>query len=198
MRLRLPDRQPVDYQVARDNHTWRDHMLRVQMTASLLAWLNPVTVIDPACGDGSIVAAAHALRPMEGAYLADISRPNFYKVGTEMRPVLPPNLRVACQTIEETLRDPFTFDVVVLTEILEHVEDPVEILKMARDRATFLVASSPFFMDEATLDVNHEHLWQFDISGYSEMLEEAGWTGIVTVPIHLTEFMYDFQLWAAK
>lgn len=198
MRLRLPDRKPVNYQVARDNTTWRDHVLRVHVTASLLSWMNPTTVIDPACGDGSIVAAAHAIKPIDGAYLADISRPNFYKVGSEMRSLLPPNLRVACQTLEETLADPFTFDVVVLTEILEHVEDPVAVLRQARERASFLVASSPMFMDPNDRDPNPEHLWQFDVAGYDEMLAEAGWNSTVIMPIRLVEHMYDFQVWAAK
>lgn len=198
MRLRLPTRNPVDYQVARDNAVWPDHRLRVQLTASLISWLAPVTIMDPAAGDASIVAAAHALRPIEGAFLADISRPNFYRFGAELRPSLPPNLRVACQRIEESLRDPFQFDVIVLTEILEHVEDPVSILRMARDRATTLVASSPLMVGSDYLDPNPEHLWQFDAVGYEEMLEEAGWHPIVAMPTHLREHMYDFQIWAAR
>ena len=198
MRLRIPGREPVDYQVARDNHVWPDHMLRVKITACLLSWVKPVTVIDPACGDGSVVAAAHQLAPIEGAFMSDISRPNFYRIGTELRPILPPNLRVACQTIEESLRDPFTFDAVILTEILEHVEDPVAILKMARERATFLIASSPVFLGDNVLDPNPEHLWMFDADGYHEMLVEAGWDEFAFVPLHLSEFQYDFQLWAAK
>ena len=198
MRLRLPDRDPVDYQVERSNSQWHDHVLRVQVTSALISWIRPVTILDPAAGDGSIVAASHRLVPIEGAYVADISRPNFYKLGAAMRPLLPPNLRVACQTIEETLADDFQFDVVVLTEILEHVEDPVSILKMARERASFLVASSPVFLDANHLDSNPEHLWMFDANGYAEMLKEAGWDEFVFIPIHLADFPYDFQLWAAK
>lgn len=199
MMRRIPGRVPGHYQVMRDNHAWSDHMLRVGLTAQLLAWTQPVTVIDPAAGDGSVVAAAHSLRPIEGAFLSDISRPNFYRLGAELRPSLPPNLRVACQTIEESLADPFGFDAVVLTEILEHVEDPVEILRMARGRATTLIASSPLFAsDESEEDPNPEHLWMFDADGYHQMLEEAGWGHVVFVPVNLVEFQYDFQLWVAK
>ena len=198
MRLALPNREPVDYQVARDNHQWNDHMLRVSVTASLLSWLRPVTVMDPACGDASVVRAAHGMRSINAAFLSDISKPNFYRVGVEFRPELPAELRVDCLSIEDALRDPGVFDAVVLTEILEHVEDPVAILKMARERATWVVASSPLYLDDSILDPNPEHLWQFDAVGYEEMLTEAGWTPSVFMPVHLSEYVYDFQIWAAK
>lgn len=199
MRLRLPGQRGADYQVPRDNRQWPDHVLRMTMTASLLSWLRPATVIDPACGDASIVITAHALNPMQKALLNDISKPNFYRIGTELRPILPEELQVSCVPIEDALMAaPATFDTVVLTEILEHVENPVDILKMARVRASTLIASSPVFLDDSILDDNPEHLWQFDAAGYQEMLTEAGWTTFAFVPIHLTEFPYDFQLWAAR
>lgn len=200
MRLRLDRSAPsaADYQVTRRNETWRDHVLRTQITGSLISWLHPNTVIDPAAGDGSIVQEAHAINPIDGALLGDISRPNFYLLGAEKRPNLPPNLRVVCQTIEETLSDPYHFDLCVLTEILEHVEDPVDILRRARERADFLVASSPLWVSDQFLDTNPEHLWMFDAEGYDEMLGEAGWSTIVFIPVHLKEFMYDFQIWAAR
>jgi hypothetical protein len=49
------------------------------------------------------------------------------------------------------------------------------------------------------MDVNPEHLWQFDIHGYGEMLEEIGWRPITCLPVSLTspQFMYDFQIWGA-
>jgi hypothetical protein len=199
VRLRLPPRQPFDYQVRRDNFTWADHVLRVQLTGALISWFAPDTIIDPACGDGTIVAAAHRARPIEAARMADISRPNFYYVGGEMRGSLPSKMTVACQTIEETLAEDNFFDLIVLTEILEHVEDPTAILKMARKRANVVVASSPLFRDESRLDDNPEHLWQFDIEGYGEMIEEAGWAPITCLPVSLTppQFIYDFQIWAA-
>lgn len=199
MRLRLRDRPPVDYQVARDNHVWPDHMLRVQITAALLAWGRPVTVIDPAAGDGSIVAAAHKLHAIDGVYLSDISMPNFYRLGTELRDQFPPNnFKAACQTIEEALSGDDHFDAVVLTEILEHVEDPVAILKLARAKADMLIASSPVFLGDETLDPNPEHLWMFDADGYHEMLVESGWSEFAFLPMHLREFVYDFQIWAAR
>jgi len=200
VRLRLPGTRGVDYQVKRDNYTWGDHILRVQMTGAMIAWFTPDTIMDPACGDGTIVAAAHRMRPIAGAYLNDISRPNFYHFGTTMKPWLPEDLRCSCVPIEEALlRDDF-YDVVVLTEILEHVEDPVNLLRLARQRAHRLVASSPLFVNEHLIDRNPEHLWQFDATGYEEMLKEGGWDPVTFVPISFTEpaYEYTFQLWGAQ
>ena len=200
MRRRLPPRPPVDYQVKRDNFSWADHVLRVQLTGALISWFAPDTILDPACGDGTIVAAAHRARPIAAARMADLSRPNFYFVGSEMRGILPDNLSVACQSIEETLAEDRNYDVVVLTEILEHVEDPVAILRMARQRANVVIASSPLIMDNGQIDDNPEHLWQFDAPGYEEMLIEGGWQPIAFAPVHLVpkQFIYDFQLWGAQ
>jgi len=200
VRLRLPARAPFDYQVRRDNYVWPDHVLRVQLTAALISWFLPETILDPACGDGTIVAAANRVRPIVGAHMADISMPNFYHVGTTMRPFLPENLTCSHSSIEETLNEGKFFDLVVLTEILEHVEDPVAILRMARKCAKYVVASSPIFVDNTRIDENPEHLWQFDAPGYSEMLVEGGWDPITFIPVTLMppQFIYDFQIWGAQ
>jgi hypothetical protein len=200
VRLRLPQRKPFDYQVKRDNYRFGDHVLRVQLTGALIAWFMPDTVMDPAAGDGTIVAAAHRVRPISGAYLNDVSRPNFYFFGTTMRPWLPDQLDARCLPIEDALSEDRQFDLVVLTEILEHVEDPVSILRMARQRATCLVASSPLFADDGLIDWNPEHLWQFDAVGYEQMLKEGGWDPVTFIPISFTDpnYEYTFQLWGAK
>ena len=199
MRLRLPPRQDFDYQVVRDNYTWADHILRVQVTAGMIAWFGPGSVIDPACGDGSIVATANHLNPIDRAFLSDISKPNYDHL-TGNTGVLPPIVRLGCQTIEQALSADGHYDLVVLTEILEHLEDPVAILRMARSRADRLVASSPLFHDDSVLDDNAEHLWQFDSIGFSSMLEEAGWEPVAFVPVHFTmpQFPYTFQIWGAR
>jgi len=125
---------------------------------------------------------------------------NFYHVGTTMRPHLPDELSCAHDSIEETLTSGRYFDLVVLTEILEHVEDPVGILRLARGCAKNLVASSPLFTDASSLDTNPEHLWQFDAPGYEEMIKEGGWNPVTFVPISFTNpgYFYTFQLWGAE
>lgn len=204
MRLRLPDRAEFNYQVLRDNRTWRDHVLRTNITGALLAWTaDGGSVIDPACGDGSIVMAAHRTHGLDRVVLGDISIPNYTHV-LGVRKLdsdaifLPLTTTIVHGDLEQTLASPEHFDVVVLTEILEHVEDPVGILRLAHERADRLIASSPIFeVADGQVDSNPEHLWQFDQAGYDEMLREAGWQPKTFVPIHFADFYYDFQLWGA-
>jgi hypothetical protein len=200
VRLRLPPRPPVDYQVRRSNYAWADHVLRVQLTGALISWFCPDTVLDPACGDGSIIMSANRARPISAARLADISKPNCdYIESMEAASYLPAKYSVVCQSVEETLSEDRFYDMIVLTEILEHVEDPVHLMKLARAHAKIVVASSPLIPDDGTMDDNPEHLWQFDIHGYGEMLEESGWHPITCLPVSLTppQFIYDFQIWGA-
>ena len=81
----------------------------------------------------------------------------------------------------------------MLTEILEHLEDPESLLRLARLKGQRLLVSSPE-MRPGQIDSNPEHLWQFDGEGYEAMLNETGWKSVHKS--HLTfRSMYDFQIW---
>jgi hypothetical protein len=145
--------------------------------------------------------SAHNARDITAARLADISKPNCdFVESLAAAQYLPKQYSVVCQSLEETLSEARFYDLIVLTEILEHVEDPVAMLRLARAHANTVVASSPLLMDDGRIDDNPEHLWQFDAMGYSQMLEEAGWRPITCVPVSLmpVQFTYDFQIWGAQ
>lgn len=192
VRLRLERTGQVDYQVERHNSDWPDHLARTNVTAGLIAWLQPGSVLDPACGDASIDFAAARLHGFE-ARLGDISQPNVDAVAKSMWPGWSVVLGDALTTIARSGKA----DVVVLTEILEHVEDPDSILRAARKVGGFLVASSPMMRDRQ-VDTNEEHLWQFDQDGYLEMLVQAGWQAFNKTIIYLPAFQYDFGVWVAQ
>lgn len=197
MRRRLPGRGKVNYQAIRDNFVWPDHVLRLLVTAGAIAWLNPETVLDPACGDASIVKAAHKLSPIKKAFLGDISQPQIakhwgYDFGFEA--ALYPTEAM------ELLNDlAIKVDVVVLTEILEHVEDPDAVVAAARAKGKYLVASSP--INESESVGNHEHVWTWDEAGYREMLEAAGWKPKAYTEIAFPKgsgYPYTYQLWVCE
>lgn len=181
------------------NTQWPDHILRTEVTADLITWLGPKTIIDPATGDASIVAAAHKRNPLLGAELGDLSRPNYERwQAMAARGELPAETVCRLQGAEATLATDSHFDVVVLTEFLEHVPDPVAMLRLARDRADWLIASSPLWWKTDADDENPEHLWQFDEAGYEELLIEGGWTPRLVMPVKFIGEIYDFQVWVAR
>lgn len=65
-------------------------------------------------------------------------------------------------------------DVVVMTEVLEHLADPHGALKWARGKGKRLVCSSPFNENDQVHD--ECHAWAWDLDGYADLIESAGWT----------------------
>lgn len=181
----------VDYQVERSNDRWYDHQARTLVTGSLIAWLKPESVLDPACGDGSIVAAAERAHPIKQVTVADISEPNWRSVSERH-----PNYLALHMDIAKAIGY-VAVDVVVLTEILEHLDDPDSIVRAARDAGRYLVASSPV-MRPGQVDGNPEHLWMFDEAGYREMLESAGWQVVSYTLLGFPATCYDFGIWVCR
>lgn len=63
--------------------------------------------------------------------------------------------------------------IVVLTEVLEHINMPHSVLRVASKRAKFVVASSPIGeTPDGHIDC---HQWGWDEFGYAQMFREAGW-----------------------
>lgn len=179
----------VDYQVARSNETWADHRLRTLVTGATIAWLRPESVMDPACGDASIVQAALRDTAIRKVYLADISQPNIERI-------VMPDATTRCDDIASAMTFFPAVDVVVLTEILEHLDDPTAIARLAKAKGRYLIASSPE-MRPGQIDGNPEHLWQFDEHGYREMLVEAGWEPVQHTTLRF-QSEYDFGVWVCR
>lgn len=193
MRARTGNPVGFDYQTKRDNSAWPDHVARTYVTAGLIAWLRPESVLDPACGDGSIVLAADHISPISKMTLCDISGPNIDRLFERVRP----GLSVREADVHESLLHDGKVELVVLTEILEHLPDPDMVLRLAHDKGTLLIASSPV-MRSSQKDDNPEHLWQFDEEGYRAMLVDAGWRPAQKTILAFPELTYDFQIWACR
>lgn len=194
MRTPLVRTTEIDYQVIRRNAAWADHKARALVTGALVAWLEPDFVLDPACGDGSVFTAANDLMPIDEAMLADISLPNYEAITRWLRP----HWRAWCAPIEETLaiQTDRKYDVTILTEILEHLPDPDDVLRRVRPLTKHLVASSPI-MRPGQVDTNPEHRWMFDREGYEQMLAGAGY-GLMQFTFLRFPTMYDFGVWVCS
>lgn len=188
MKQRLHDRAPV-YEGVRSNYRWRDHVMRLLVTAGAIAWLDPKSILDPATGDASIIKAAHRLAPLEHAHLGDVSTAQIADLWGQ-------DFGFRCELSAgdalEFMRRHKKHDVVVLTEILEHVEEPEELLRLAREKGNYLVASSPLNETDRS---NHEHLWSWTEAAYRQMLIDTGWRPMVYIPIQFSDYPYTFQLW---
>lgn len=137
----------------------RGHHERVEATIMVgketIPEANRQIVADLSCGNGEI--AKRIVIPGGTLILGDFA-PGY--------PIHGP--------IEETL-DVKTFplvDVFVLSETIEHLEDPLDILLRINEVSEYLLLSTPL---ECWDDGNAEHLWAWDREGVEGMAQTAGW-----------------------
>lgn len=177
---------PVDY-IGYDTNQWPDHRLRVMVTGAMVAAEQPNSVIDPACGDGKVVAYARRLIDIPYATLGDISKENIDKVPHQSGDIL--CIGDAVQTLHGNREK----DVVILSETIEHVKSPKALLDAAYGSARRLVASSPV-IPQGGWDDNAEHLWMFDEEEYAALIESSGWKIDAVSLLRFPGLVYDFQI----
>lgn len=174
------------------SHTyWPDHVVRVEATIGVARFFDPVqSVADLAYGDGAIVRAIVAAQ----------REPIRVQLGDLMPRPVPESLNLGTVTVGDflftvTRMDPT--DLLVATEILEHVDDPLMLLAMARRRARRLLLSTPV---GAFGDANPEHYWAWDAEAVDDMLNQAGWSVDLYASIGWTSpaHPYTFGIWAAS
>lgn len=161
---------------------WADHIERVLYTSALIdafAGQHQMRyVADLSCGDGAILR--HSRHPWERTVLGDlVSGDGITRVGP---------LHMTLPSLQHS-----PVDLYVCSETLEHVEDPLETLRLIRKITTHMVLTTP--CGEIT-DENPQHYWGWDEDGLDELLAEAGFTHRVS---HLftptTVEYYTFQIW---
>lgn len=153
------------------SHPWVDpahqagHAERTAMVAALVRRVvrdrAPGSLVDLGCGDGSLLTQ-----------LRDLPIPAWgYDAGADNVA----HARAAGLDVHraDLLTDPIRYaDLVVATELVEHLTDPRGFLR--RLPATDLVLSSPSAEDA---DWHYEHhAWAWDLTGYAELVCSCGWT----------------------
>lgn len=140
------------------------HHLRVQTTIVLASAYAQAqgwrSIADLSCGNGAILDAVTEdwapLGPTPTIIYGDYA-PRY--------PVRGP--------IEETIHElPDVVDGYVLSETLEHLDDPEAVLELIRLKARHLVLTTPL---EAWNDSNGEHYWAWDRESVETMLKRSGW-----------------------
>jgi len=123
-------------------------------------------VSDLGCGDGGLLK----LLPLDlPAWGYDFTPANV-RAATEERLVA---VRL-CDVFGADWRDVVIGGVVVLTEVLEHLTNPRQVLGDLVDRgARWIIASSP--VNETAAEHAPEHAWAWDFDGYAELFINSGW-----------------------
>jgi len=126
----------------------------------------PLRVVDLGCGDGGLISRL-------------ITHPNIDISGYDFQPSneegwLERGVLFNCQRLNfvECWDDVAPADLYVITEVLEHLEEPYEMLRRIRARDAQVVCSSPWMEHEGNIDGCHN--WAWDMPGYVHMLEICG------------------------
>lgn len=127
----------------------------------------PVRVSDLGCGDGGLLSLLRDV-PDVDAWGYDFAPAN--AAGWTERGV-----QAEALDVFGTDRDRVRLgNIVVMTEVLEHVADPHEVVRWvaANPGTEYLVASSPWPETPA----NHDecHAWAWDLNGYRDLIEQGG------------------------
>lgn len=135
------------------------------------------TVSDLGCGDGGLLSLLTA--PKE-AWGYDVRRASVR------------GRRPGTRVLEaDILTDRLDLgDLVVATEILEHLDDPHGWLGTLRPDVSLILASSPGRDSKAMWD--HTHVWAWDPDGYAAMFTGEGYT------VEHQEMVGDFQILVAS
>lgn len=185
MRVRLrdyPDAAELAAMYAKphDHSRFADHAYRVDVTSAIaqLAFEGG-TVADLSCGDATI---ARRLEAIEGAeiILGDFAPGYDY-----------------CGPIEETIGQIPHVDMFILSETLEHLDDPDAVLAAIRAKTDTLILSTP---DGEQGRSNPEHIWGWDDEAIEEMLIRAGFRPQICNILDLRPagWLYAFQIWLAS
>lgn len=156
------------------------HRPRLMAAAALVAEavdaLRPaeVTVTDLGCGDGGLLSLVQRL-PGTHCWGYDFQPSN--AAGWAERGVTAHAADVfgADRTAVEL------GDVAVMTEVLEHLADPHEVVRWVGEHALYLVASSPW--NEGPMLHDECHAWAWDLAGYADLIRQGGFTVLRHEPV---------------
>lgn len=186
MRIRLrpapsPGELAAMYAVPHDHRRWEDHHYRVDITSAMASLMMPTggTVADLSCGNAWIAKRLQLERGAE-PYLGDFA-PGYEHTGP----------------IEKTIDEIPKVDLFILSETLEHLDDPEKVLRKIRAKTDALILSTP---DGEADDQNPEHLWGWDSGAVREMLTCAGFRPYIhtTVDTRPAGYIYAYQIWACR
>ena len=136
------------------------HRGRLFMAAKFIRKANPRSVVDLGCGDGGLLSLIKDI-PSWGYDFCPANQEGWEERG----------VTAEFADVFNTDFEPKWGELVVMTEVLEHLENPHAVVEWVARNATYFVASSPLNeRPEDHGDELHEHLWAWDKEGFTEMI----------------------------
>lgn len=141
------------------------HRARMDVALQMVLDSGAKHVVDLGCGDGgmlSLLAAADRGISARGYDFAPANEIGWLERG------------VMCYPLDFVNRwgEIPGADLYLATEVLEHLEEPEEVVRRVAQRGSMLVASSPWGESAASIDGSHN--WAWDMEGYADLFKRAG------------------------
>jgi hypothetical protein len=164
------------YATPHDHTQWKDHVLRVNRTLEIAQGIKEIkSVADLSAGNAFIINALG----ISERYIGDYA-PRYEYTGA----------------IEQTIEQIPKVELFILSETLEHIDNPIALLKQIRAKTKYLLLTTPHAKWN---DENQEHYWAWDKDGIAELLAEAGFETISFELLELAQsYYYDYQIWVCK
>lgn len=167
-----------------DSTYFKDHRARITATIAvgefMLEYRDPWSpqIADLSCGDAKIATELNRVHNSHRLLLGDIA-PGYEFHGK----------------IEDTIHQINPVSMFVLSETLEHVNDPVRVLLDIREKTDMLLLSTP--IDEPEDSSNVQHLWSWTTDDIENLLRLTGFNPVVKNFLYLPTY-YDFQIWGCR
>jgi hypothetical protein len=143
------------------------HRPRLLKAYQLVLESNATTVSDLGCGDGGLLSLIKGYEPSIRAWGYDFAPAN--AIGWKQRAIeaYPMDVFGANQN------DIAFGECTVVTEVLEHLSDPMGAVEWIGRNSSYIVASSPW----CETDKYHDecHAWAFDPGGYAALIKSGGY-----------------------
>ena len=164
------------YTTPHEHHHWQDHVIRVNKTLEIAKTIDGVkSAADLSAGDAFIINGLE----LDKTYIGDFA-PKYEFTGA----------------IDKTIEQIPDVDLFICSETLEHLDNPVDVLKQIRAKTKYLLLTTPHAKWD---DVNQEHYWAWDKDGVAELLAKAGFETVSFELLELADqYYYDYQIWVCK
>lgn len=183
---------------------WPDHVERVAASVEMIARYSGLfrTAADLSCGDAAILKGCAPF--LDSVVLGDVNGvPDEVFGEAGWPPGVSSAHRLPASALPESLdrlRDRPPLDLFVLSETLEHMDDPDLLLGLLSARSRYLFLSTP--AGETAETGNPEHYWSWEPADLHEMFLHTGWTPLelkLLKPVSTRGMAnaYTYQMWMA-